>query len=161
VPILELDDGTIRSQSNAILWFVGEGTQFVPGDPLERAQVVQWLIFEQERVMAGIGGARFRTLTGRAPEVIPARQAVGRSALEMLEEHLDGRSYLVGSSCSIADVANYAYTHVADEAGLDLGQYQAIDAWLRRVEALPRFVDDLTPYPENARAELSRSIYDE
>jgi len=161
VPVLALDDGTILTQSNAIVWFLGEGTPFMPESPFERAAVVQWLIFEQERVMSGIGGARFRLLTDRNPERVPPRLALGQTALEMLEGHLAAHDYLVGSTASIADVANYAYAHVAGDAGLDLGEYPAVSAWLRRVEALPGFVNDLEPYPENARAGQSRSIYDE
>lgn len=160
-PVLELDDGEVITQSNAILWFLAEGSEFLPEDALGRAQVVRWLIFEQERVMSGIGGARFRTVTGRNPEVIQSRLELGRSALEMLETQLRGRSFLVGSSCSIADVANFAYTHVAGDAGFDLGDFPAVTAWLDRIEALPGFVDDLEPYPENARPGASRSIYDE
>jgi glutathione S-transferase len=161
VPVLELDDGTILPQSNAILWFLAQGTPFLPATPLERAQVVQWLVFEQERVMSGIGGARFRIITGRNPELVPARVALGRSALEMLETRLTGREYLVGRGASIADVSNYAYTHVAADAGFDLDEFPAVSAWLRRVEDLPGFVDDLEPYPENALPDQSRSIYDE
>jgi glutathione S-transferase len=161
VPVLVLDDGTILTQSNAIVWFLSEGTPFLPESPLERAAVVQWLIFEQERVMSGIGGARFRLLTDRNPNRVPPRVALGRTALEMLEARLATHDYLVGSTASVADVANYAYTHVAGDAGLDLGEYPAVTAWLRRVEALPGFDNDLEPYPENARAGRSRSIYDE
>jgi glutathione S-transferase len=160
-PALELDDGTVLTQSNAILWFLAEGTTFLPQDSLERGQVVQWLFFEQERVMVGIGGARFRILTGRAPELIPARLELGESALTMLEAHLEGRSYLVGDSCSIADLSNFAYAHVAQDAGFRLTDYPSVSGWLERVRALPRFIDDLAPYPDNARAGASRSIYDE
>ena len=160
-PALELDDRTVLTQSNAILWFLAEGTTFLPQDSLERGQVVQWLFFEQERVMVGIGGARFRILTGRAPELIPARLELGESALTMLEAHLEGRSYLVGDSCSIADLSNFAYAHVAQDAGFRLTDYPSVSGWLERVRALPRFIDDLAPYPDNARAGASRSIYDE
>ena len=160
-PALELDDRTVLTQSNAILWFLAEGTTFLPQDSLERGQVVQWLFFEQERVMVGIGGARFRILTGRTPELIPARLELGESALTMLEAHLEGRSYLVGNSCSIADLSNFAYAHVAQDAGFRLTDYPAVSGWLERVRALPRFIDDLAPYPDNARAGASRSIYDE
>jgi len=160
-PALELDDGTVLTQSNAILWFLAEGTTFLPQDSLERGQVVQWLFFEQERVMVGIGGARFRILTGRTPELIPARLELGESALTMLEAHLEGRSYLVGNSCSIADLSNFAYAHVAQDAGFRLTDYPSVSGWLERVRALPRFIDDLAPYPDNARAGASRSIYDE
>ena len=160
-PALELDDRTVLTQSNAILWFLAEGTTFLPQDSLERGQVVQWLFFEQERVMVGIGGARFRILTGRAPELIPARLELGESALTMLEAHLEGRSFLVGDSCSIADLSNFAYAHVAQDAGFRLTDYPSVSGWLERVRALPRFIDDLAPYPDNARAGASRSIYDE
>jgi glutathione S-transferase len=159
-PVLELDDGTLLTQSNAILWFLAEGTAFLPQSPLERGQVVQWLFFEQERVMSGIGGARFRIATGRDPQVIPARLELGESALTMLEAHLEERSYLVGDSCSIADLANFAYTHVAEDAGYHLAAYPSVSAWLERVRAQPRFIDDLIPYPDNARPDTSRSIYD-
>jgi glutathione S-transferase len=111
--------------------------------------------------MSGIGGARFRSLTGRNPELIPARFALGETALALLEEHLDGRSYLVGDSCSIADISNFAYTHVAEDAGYRLAAYPAVSAWLDRIASLPRFIDDLVPYPANARPGASRSIYDE
>ena len=159
-PVLELDDGTVLTQSNAILWFLAEGTAFLPQRALERGQVVQWLFFEQERVMSGIGGARFRILTGRNPELVPARRALGTSALAILEERLSGRSYLVGDGCSIADLANFAYAQLAEDAGYELSGYPAVSGWLERVRALPRFLADLVPYPANARLGASRSIYD-
>jgi glutathione S-transferase len=159
-PVLELDDGTILTQSNAILWFLAEGTPFLPDKSVERAQVAQWLHFEQDRVMNGIGSARFRTLTGRDPDLIPARFALGQTALAMLEEYLADRSYLVGDRCSIADLSNFAYTHVAEDTGYRLADYPAVGGWLDRVRAQPRFVDDLEPYPDNARPGAGRSIYD-
>lgn len=159
-PVLELDDGTVLAQSNAILWYLAEGTSFLPQDSLARSQVVRWLIFEQERVMSGIAAARFRILTNRNPELVAGRLDLAKTALAMLEAHLQTRTYLVGDSCSIADVANFAYTHVAPDAGFDLAEYPALTRWLQRVEGLPRFVNDLLPYPENARAGASRSIYD-
>lgn len=160
-PVLELDDGTLLAQSNAILWYLAEGTEYLPPEPIQRAEVVQWLFFEQERVMSGVGSARFRILTGRVPELVQARLELGRTALEMLEAHLGGRRFLVGDSCTIADVANFAYTHVAEDAGYDLPRYPAVTAWLKRVTELPGFVNDLVPYPENARPGAGRSIYDQ
>jgi glutathione S-transferase len=100
-------------------------------------------------------------MTGRDPAAIPARLALGKTALAMLEAHLAERSYLAGDSCSIADLANFAYTHVAEDAGYRLGDYPSVSAWLDRVRALPGFVDDLLPYPDNARPGASRSIYDQ
>jgi glutathione S-transferase len=159
-PVLELDDGRVLTQSDAILWYLAEGTDFLPRDSFERGRVVQWLIFEQERVMGGIAGARFRILTGRNPELVPAQLERGSTALEMLEAHLTDRSWLVGESCSIADIASFAYTHVAGDAGFELADYPAVSVWLERVRELPGFIDDLVPYPENARPGASRSIYD-
>jgi glutathione S-transferase len=159
-PVLELDDGSVVAQSNAILWYLAEGTRYLPASALERAEVVQWLSFEQERVMNGIGGARFRIVTRRDPELIDAKLALGQSALEALEGHLAGRRWLVGDRCSIADIANYAYAHVAGDAGYDLEAYPAVSGWLALVEAEPGFVDDLVPYPDNAKPGRSTSIYD-
>jgi glutathione S-transferase len=156
-PVLELDDGTIVTQSNAILWFLAGGTRFLPDEPVARAQVAQWLFFEQERVMSGIGSVRFRTLTSRDP--IPARFALGETALAMLEEQLAERRYLVGDRCSIADLSNFAYTHVAEDAGYRLGDYPAVAGWLERVRSERGFIDDLEPYPDNARPGAGRSIY--
>ena len=114
-PVLELDDGSTITQSNAILAYLAHGTAYLPEDRLEQAQVHQWLAFEQERVMGGIGGPRFRRLTGR-PE-IPGRLATGRDALAVLDAHLQGREWLVGDGPTIADVSVFAYAHVAPDAG--------------------------------------------
>ncbi len=159
-PVLELDSGETIAQSNAILWYLAESTPFLPDSRVERALVAQWLFFEQERVMSGIGAARFRTLTGRDPALAAARFVVGEGALAVLEEHLVDRSFLVGDRCSIADLSVFAYTHVAPDAGYELGRYPAVGAWLGRVRDQQGFVDDLAPYPENAREGASRSIYD-
>ena len=161
LPVLELDDGTVLTESNAILWFLAAGTPYLPDSPLGQAQVLRWLIFEQERVMSGIGGARFRILTHRRPELVPARVALGASALEILEARLERRSYVVGDAASIADVSIFAYAHVAPEAGLALEPHPNVSAWLERIENLPGFTNDLAPYPENAQAGQSRSIYDD
>jgi glutathione S-transferase len=160
VPVLELDDGTILTESNAIMWFLACGTPFLPQSPVHQAQVLRWLIFEQECVMSGIGGARFRILTERRPELVPARLALATRALQTLDAHLADHEYLVAESCSIADLSNFAYTHVAGDAGIGLEQYPNVTAWLRRIEGTPRFMNDLAPYPDNARAGASRSIYD-
>jgi glutathione S-transferase len=112
--------------------------------------------------MLGIGGTRFRRLTGRAaldPAADAARFATGTSALELLDEHLSDRSHVVGKSVSIADISLFAYAHVADDAGFGLAQYPAVSRWIQRVRELPGFVDDLVPYPENALHGRGRSIY--
>ena len=161
-PVLELDDGTVITQSPAVLWFLAEGTPFLPDRPLERAQVVQWLAFEQERVMGGIGGARFRLITGRATAedpLIVGRLATAREALDVLAAHLSGRDWLVGDQPSIADVAVFAYASRAGDIDLDPAGRPLVAAWLDRVRGLPGFVDDFAPYPPNARAGAGTSIY--
>ena len=110
--------------------------------------------------MTGIGGTRFRKLTGRNPELIAERYELGASALDILERSLDAREFLVGDGCSIADVSIFAYTHVAGDAGYELTQFPAVSAWLGRMRSLDGFMDDLQPYPDNARPGRSRSIYD-
>jgi len=155
-PVLELDSGAAIAQSGAILWFLADGTRYLPTDPLGRALVLQWLFFEQERVMGGIGGPRFRRLTGR-PQ-IEGRLEIGTVALERLEAELAGRDWLVGAGPTIADVAVFGYAHVAHEAGLVPGPN--VQAWFERIRALPGFVADLEPYGANARAGAGRSIYD-
>jgi glutathione S-transferase len=162
-PVLVTDDGDVVTQSNAVAWFLAEGTPYLPADPLKRAQVLQWLFFEQERVMPGIGGPRFRLQTGRAAptdDAILARLDLGRDALAQLERHLADRDWLVGDGPTIADLSVYAYAHLAEEAGIGLDPYPAFRAWVTRVEALPGFVNDLAPYPANAAPGAGRSIYD-
>jgi glutathione S-transferase len=162
-PVLETDDGEFVAQSNAILFYLAQGTGYLPDDPVARAQVLQWTFFEQERVMPGLGGTRFRRLTGRAaadPAGDARRFQAGLETLETLDAHLAGRDWLVGEAATIADLSVFAYTHVAGDAGFELERYPAVAAWLDRVRALPGFVDDLAPYPENARPGKGRSIYD-
>ena len=154
-PVLELDSGATIAQSGAILWYLAEGTPYLPGGRLERAHVLQWLAFEQERVMGGIGGARFRRLTGRRE--LPGRLEIGAQALELLDEHLREREWLVAGSPSIADIAVYGYAHVAGDVGLEPGEH--VRAWFERLRALPGFVDDYERYPDNARPGAGRSIY--
>ena len=157
-PVLELDDGTVITQSPAVLTYLGEGTPFLPQTRLGRAQVAQWLAFEQERVMGGIGGPRFRALTGRAP--IPGRLETGAAALQLLDARLATRDWLVGDGPTIADVSVYAYAHVAPDAGLDLAPLPAFCAWTERIAALPGYMNDFVRYPPNANEGAGRSIYD-
>jgi len=157
-PVLELDDGTAIAQSPAILWYLAEGTSWLPDDRLGRALVAQWLAFEQEWTMRGVAGARFRLITGRpgGEERVP----MARRAMELLDDALSSRDWLVGARPSIADLANYAYASRSDEARVPLAEHPHVAAWIARLRALPGFVDDLAPYPRNAQAGASRSIYD-
>lgn len=160
-PVLELESGEVIVQSNAILWYLAEGTEFLPADALGRAQTVQWLHFEQERIVYGIGAARFYTLTGRNPARIDARVALGRSSLDVLDAHLADRKFVIGDVPTIGDLALFSYTHVAPDAGIELRTWPAVRSWIDRIEGLPGFVDDYVRYPENARPGRGRSIYDE
>ncbi|HWM13907.1 MAG TPA: glutathione S-transferase family protein [Gaiellaceae bacterium] len=142
VPTLVLDDGRPLGESAAILWYLGEGTELVPAEPYERAQVLQWMFFEQYSHEPYVAVARFWLTKGIEvdSETLAERQRVGYLALDALEGHLAGRSYLVGERFSIADIALYAYTHVAHEGGFELAPYPAIRAWLGRVAAQPGHV---------------------
>jgi len=162
-PVLELDGGELLTQSAAILFYLGEGTPFVPAQALDRARATQWLCFEQERVMPTIGGARFRLMTGRAAPgdpAIAARLAGGRRALDVLAAALERAPFVVAERPTIADLALYGYVAVAGDAGLDPAAWPAVAAWLGRLRAMPGFADDLVPYPANARPGAGRSIYD-
>jgi glutathione S-transferase len=144
VPTLVLDDGRPLAESNAILWYFGDGTPFVPEDGYERAQVLQWQFFEQYSHEPNIAVARFWLAYSGTPErftdQLPARMRGGYAALDAMESHLDGRSFLVGERYSLADISLYAYTHVAHEGDFDLAPYPAIRSWLERVAAEPGHV---------------------
>jgi glutathione S-transferase len=143
VPTLVLDDGRSLAESNAILWYLAEGTPYLPQDHFERAQVLQWLFFEQYSHEPYIAVARFWLAVLGAPPSqaeVDAKLRGGYTALDAMEGHLDTRQFLVGECYTIADIALYAYTHVAHEGGFDLSAYQAIHAWLERVAAQPRHV---------------------
>ena len=143
VPTLVLDDGRALGESDAILWWLGEGTPFVPADPWERAKVLQWMFFEQYSHEPHIAVARFWLhMLGAAPseEALAEKQRLGYLALDALEGGLIGQEFLVGGRYSIADIALYAYTHVAGEGGFDLERYPAIRGWLARVAAQPGHV---------------------
>jgi glutathione S-transferase len=158
-PVLELDDGQTLTESAAILWYIAEGTEFLPGDRLGRAQVLRWLCFERAFTPA-VAGARFQVMTGRTDDETPFLLDKGRSVLAQLDRRLDGRDWVAVDAPTIADVALFGYAHVAGDAGFDLTLHAAVEAWLDRVRALPGYVNDLIPYPPNARPEASRSIYD-
>ena len=160
-PVLELGDGTVITQSNAILTYLGEDTAYGPGSRLGRAQAAQWLAFEQERVMGAIGGSRFRLVTGRATEAqLADRLATARETLDLLDAQLAQRPFLLGGRPTIADVAVFAYASRSGDIGLAPERWPAFAAWTGRVRALPGFMDDLEPYPANARPGAGRSIYD-
>ena len=145
VPTLVLDNGAPLAESNAILWYLGEDTRFVPADRYERAQVLQWMFFEQYEHEPSIAVARFLIAYSGLPrdqyeKRLPRLHADGERALAAMERHLDGRSWLVGDAITLADVSLYAYTHCAREGGFDLEPYPAVRAWLDRVASEPGHV---------------------
>ena len=143
LPTVVLDDGRPLGESNAILSYFAEGTEYLPEDPYERAQVMQWLFFEQYKHEPAIAVTRFWVAMSPDPppaEEIEKRRGEGIVALKILERHLRERSYLVGERLTIADVALYAYTHVAPEAGFDLEPLPAVREWLGRVASQPGWI---------------------
>jgi glutathione S-transferase len=151
IPVLETDDGEFIPESGAILLFLAEGTPFLPAGGVERAHVHQWMFFEQNRVEADLAVARFLKLAGRdetMPEVFANRLERGRDALAALERGLsDGRPFVAGDDYTVADIALYAYVHCGGDAGADPREHGHISGWLDRVEATPRFLNDLEPVP--------------
>ena len=144
VPTLVLDDGRSLGESGAILWYFGEGTELVPADRFERAQVLQWMFFEQYDLEPAVAVVRFWLAYSGRPETfagrLEERTAAGYRALDALEAHLAARDWTVGSTMTLADLALYGYTHVADEGGFELERYPAIGRWLERVAAQPAHV---------------------
>jgi glutathione S-transferase len=142
VPTIVLDDGRSLGESGAIMWWFGEGTELVPEDRFERSQMLQWMFFEQYDHEPAIAVARFLILYSDRPrsdfeDRLDALWASGYRALDAMEAHLAGREWLVGDRMSLADIALYAYTHVAEEGEFDLSRYEAIQPWLARVAAQP------------------------
>jgi glutathione S-transferase len=144
VPMLEWPDGRVLAESNAILFHFAEDTPWLPEDAFERAQVLQWMCFEQYSHEPFIAVLRFWTHAGKLGEhteaEIAAKRAGGLHALQVMEEHLRGREWFVGERCSIADFALFAYTHVAGEGGFDLSPFVHVSAWVDRVAGQPGHV---------------------
>ncbi|MDV3440796.1 glutathione S-transferase family protein [Pseudomonas otitidis] len=145
IPVLELEDGTTLWESNAILNFLAEGSDLLPTEPRLRTQVLQWQFFEQYSHEPYVAVARFiKRYQGMPAERAEEYQVClvrGYKALRVMEQQLSRTPYLVGDTYSIADIALYAYTHVAEEGGFDLSGFPAIQAWMARVAAHPRHVN--------------------
>jgi len=143
IPTLELDDGTNLPESNAILWYLAEGSRFVPATQLGRAQVLQWMFFEQYSHEPYVATPRYlmRHFPADHPRraEIPARLEKGRAAFAVMEQHLSTREYFV-DAYGIADIALYAYSHVATDGGHDLNAYRHVRKWLDRVAAQPGYI---------------------
>ncbi len=144
IPLLEVEPGKFLAESNAILFYLSEGTPFLPDDRWARAQVLQWMCFEQYSHEPNIATVRFwlhyTELTPERRAAIEQKRPLGYAALDVMERHLASHRFFVGDRYSIADIALYAYTHVADEGGFELGRYPAVQGWLARVREQPRHV---------------------
>lgn len=144
IPLLETDDGRFLPESNAILYFLAQDSAYFPEDRFHRAQVLQWLFFEQYSHEPYIATARYivRYLGNPAAmaETLASKRAPGHKALGVMESHLRQQAFFVGDRYSIADIALFAYTHVAPEGGFDLTSYPSVLAWINRVQAQPGFV---------------------
>jgi len=143
IPLLVLEDGRTLAESNAILFYLSQDTDYWPKDAYARAQVLQWMFFEQYSHEPYIATVRFWTFAGQLDEhadELPERRKRGEAALDVMESHLSENDFFVGNAYSIADIALYAYTHVADEGDYDLSGRPKIRAWLARVAAQPGYV---------------------
>ena len=151
VPAIRLDDGRVLAESNAILFFLAEGTPYLPADAFERAKVLQWMSFEADYIQSTLGSLRYWTLTEKLPrrrptELVESKRAAGIKALRALDRHLEGRRFVLGDRYTIADISLFAYTHVARDADVPLGDFGNVVAWIERVREQPRFVDRVYPY---------------
>jgi glutathione S-transferase len=144
IPTLEVEPGVYLAESNAICCYLAEGTPLLPGDRLARAQVLQWMFFEQYSHEPNIATVRFWVshdqLTPERRAQIDGKRTLGCAALEVMERHLARQPCFVAGQYTVADIALYAYTHVAAEGGFELGRFAAVDAWLRRVREQPGYV---------------------
>ena len=149
VPMIELDDGRVLVESNAILCWLAEGTSFLPADPWQKAQALSWLFFEQYSHEPYIAVARF--VCGWTPMDSPRRADLpklrerGHAALAVMETHLASNAWFSGNDYGIADIALYAYTCVAPHGGIELAAYPALRGWLARIETTPGFVPQPAP----------------
>ena len=146
IPVLQVDDRFLP-ESNAACWYLAEGSALVPETPFERADMLRWMFFEQYSHEPNIATLRFwlhfvgeDKLTEQQDAQIMAKRIAGCEALALMDAHLAARDWFVGESVTLADIALYAYTHVAGDGGFKLDEYPAIRAWLARVEALPDYI---------------------
>jgi len=150
VPALELADGRVLTESNAILTYLAEGTRYLPGDAWARAQVFRWMYFEEDLIQNGLATLRHWTMTGklmrRSAELIAAKQAVSRKTLKVLDAWLAERRFLTESDYTIADMSVFAYVSRSAEAGFPLTEHPAVNSWVARVRAQDGFLDTVYPY---------------
>jgi glutathione S-transferase len=146
IPVLQVGERFIP-ESNAACFYLADGSPLIPDDRFDRADMLRWMFFEQYNHEPNVATLRFwiafvgeSKLSEAQRAQIPARRAAGEAALTLMDEHLGSRDYFVGGRLSLADIALYAYTHVAGEGGFDLSRCPALGHWLRRVEAQPGYL---------------------
>jgi glutathione S-transferase len=162
-PVLELDDGARLIESNAILLYLAEGTDLLPEDSLERAEVHRWMFYEQARIVPSIGWLRVRlarTATDPGDESVRRERRECVAAAALVDQHLQGREFAVGAGYTVADICLYGYLQAAGETGVDTARLPGLEAWFGRVRDRPRHVADLQPLPENVRVGKGQSVYD-
>jgi glutathione S-transferase len=159
IPLLEIAPGRYLAESNAILWYLADGRHLLSGDPAQRATVLQWLFFEQHAILPNIGAAYFWLCLVKGGRDLQ-RHALddwleeGQRSLGLLEKHIARHSYFAGDTYSIADIALYAYTHLAEQCDFDLAPFPALRAWLERVRREPGHIPmEFSPAPLAAAAE--------
>ena len=144
IPVLVTPDDKVLPESSAALWYLARDSKLMPEEAFEQAQVLQWMFFEQYNHEPNIATSRYWIHVlgerGKYAEAWAEKQQKGHDALRVMESHLSGRDFFVGGDYSIADIALYAYTHVAGQGGFSLANYPAIRAWLKRVEQQPGYV---------------------
>lgn len=142
VPTLVFDDGRVLAESNAIITYLAEGTPYLPEDRFQRAQVLQWMFFEQYDLEPNIAVARFWKLSGITPDpaVLEGKIAAGTRTLDAIDLQLRVRPFLVAERYTVADICVYGYTHVAAQGGFDLTHYAGIGAWIERVASQPGYI---------------------
>lgn len=146
VPYMTLPNGADLGESNAIAWYLSEGSHLIPDSALARAQTIRWMNFEQTKLEANISPVRFFTFI--APELgadhaamIPIWREHGNQGLAVLNQHLAGREFLTDHGYCVADIAVYGYTHLANEGGFDLNAYPHIAKWIDRVKGQPGYLE--------------------
>lgn len=146
IPVLQVGDRFIP-ESNAACFYLADGSKLVPDDRFDRADMLRWMFFEQYNHEPNVATLRFwlafvgeERLSELQRTLLPGKREAGEAAMRLMDEHLGGRDYFVGDRLSLADIALYAYTHVAGEGGFDLGRHPAVTAWIARIASAPGYV---------------------
>ncbi|MEE9332957.1 MAG: glutathione S-transferase family protein [Granulosicoccaceae bacterium] len=150
VPAITLPDGSVLAESNTLLVYLAHGSQFLPSEPLQQAQVQQWLFFESDYVQSTVATLRHWVMTGkdkyRSAEMLETKHQGSLNTLNVLDRRLSGNEFLAPTGYSIADMSVYAYVHLADEAGVPLEKFENVQRWINSVKAQPRYLDEVYPY---------------